>query len=72
MGARDNVPQMADDGVDDEHLAMLIEIKTPGIRHAVEHRFYSFGDGVKSPDTGVDFDSLRIGGFGGGPMLLVA
>jgi hypothetical protein len=56
----DNMPEVADNRVDDKHLAVLIEIESPRIGHSVHHIFDGAMDGMVSPDTGIDLDALRV------------
>ena len=58
--SRDNMPEVADNRVDDEHLAVLIEIESPRVGHSVHHWFDGTMDGMVSPNTGIDLDALRV------------
>ena len=54
------VPQVADHRVDDEHLAMLVEIEAPRVCHSMHNGFDGSMLGMISPDTCIDVDPLRI------------
>ena len=56
----DGMPQMADDGVDDERLAMLVEVGAPGVRHPGDHPLNDLAAGMVAPHAGVDLHPLRI------------
>ena len=46
VGAGDDVPEMIDDAVADEHLAVLVEVETPGIGGSMGERLEFFSRGV--------------------------
>ena len=60
VGAVDRMPEMADDGVYDERLAMLVEVGPPGVCHPGDHPLDDLAAGVVAPHAGVDLDALRI------------
>ena len=52
--AGNDVPEMADDGVDEKQLAVFIPVVTPGIRGAVADDLKLFALGMIAPDAAVD------------------
>ncbi len=60
MAAGDDVPEMIDDAIGDEHLAMLIEVEAPGIRRAVRHHLELFLGRMITPDAAVDRNALLL------------
>ena len=54
----DHMPQMADDGVDHEQVAILIPVMAPGVGAAVGHGFQNFKRRVVAPDGAVHPHSL--------------
>ena len=62
LGVRpvDGMPQVADDGVDDERLAMLVEVGAPGVCHPGDHPLDDLAAGMVAPHAGVDLHPLRI------------
>ena len=74
--AGDDVPEVADDGVDEEGFAVLVPVHAPGIGGAVGDRLEDFADGMIAPDAAVHFRAFGFGraGFadGGGAGDAVA
>ena len=62
--AVDGVPEVADDGVDDEGLAVGVEVGAPGIGHPGDHPLDRLAGRVVAPHTGVHVDALRVAGAG--------
>ena len=60
VAAWNGMPQVADDGVDDECLTVGIKVGAPRVGHAVHHLLDDPADRVIPPDAGVDLHSLRI------------
>ena len=60
MSVRNDMPQMADDRVDQKHLAVLIEVEAPRIRRPVSDRLEHFASRMISPHAAVDFRPLRF------------
>jgi hypothetical protein len=54
IGAGDDVPEVADDGVDHEQLALGIPVVPPGVGAAVGDGFEDFARGVVAPDGAVE------------------
>src|SRR3954471_9630802 len=50
MRARDSVPELAIDGVDEEQFAVLIPIMAPGVGAAAAEHFHDFALGMIAPD----------------------
>lgn len=65
VGAGDDVPEVADDGVDHEELAIGIPVVAPGVGPAVRDGFDDFAGGVVAPDGAVDFEAFVHRGAGG-------
>ena len=62
--AGDQVPEMADDGVDDKGLAVLVPIHAPRVGRAVGDDFKNFSHGMIAPDAAVHFRALGFGRAG--------
>ena len=62
LGVRpmDGMPEVADDGVDDERFAMLVKVGAPGVRHPGDHPLDDLAAGMVAPHAGVDLHPLRI------------
>ena len=60
VSAVHRMPEVADDGVDDKRLAMLVEVGAPGVCHPGDHPLDDLAAGVVAPHAGVDLDALRI------------
>ena len=60
VGAVHRMPEMPDDGVDDERLAVLVEVGAPGVCHPGDHPLDDLAAGVVAPHAGVDLHPLRI------------
>ena len=56
--AGDDVPEVADDGVDHEQLALGIPVMPPGVRAAMGDGFDDFPCGVVAPDGTVEFEAF--------------
>ena len=59
--ARNNLPKVADHGVDEKHLAEVIPIRTPGIGGPGRDDFKPAGHRVKPPDPGVHAGAAILG-----------
>ncbi len=58
------VPEMADDGIDEKHFAVLVPIRAPGIRGAMAVGLVDFAHGMVAPDAaggGLTFLARRAG-----------
>ena len=62
--AGNDVPEMADDSVDEKQLAVFIPVMSPGIRGAVADDFEFFARGMITPDAAVDGCALGFGRAG--------
>src|SRR5579871_3007369 len=71
MSARNDVEQVLDDAVGDEHLAIIIEIQAPGVGGAPGEHLERFLDRVKAPDTTVEGNAVSFA-VPGRPMYDVA
>ena len=54
MRAGDDVPEMLDDAIGDEGLAVVVEVQAPGIGGAVTDDVEKVSGGVKPPDAAID------------------
>ena len=62
--ALDAVPEVADDGIDEEHLAVLVPVHAPGVRGAVAVGFVDLPRGVVAPDAASGGLALVLGRAG--------
>ena len=67
VAALHDVPQVFDDVVRHEQLAMLVVIEAPGVGGAFAEAFEDALRGVVAPDAAVDFGAL-VGRGAGGPI----
>ena len=65
IGTGDDVPEVADDGVDHEEFAIGIPVVAPGVGAAVGDGFEDFAGGVVAPDGAVEFGAFFGRGAGG-------
>ncbi len=62
--AGDGMPQMADDAVGEEGLAVLVEVEAPGVGGAVADDFKGLAGRVIAPDAAVEGGALVVGSAG--------
>ena len=59
MGAGDDVPEVAVDGVDEEELAVFVPVVAPGVGGAVAEGFDDVRLRMVAPDAAAQRDALR-------------
>ena len=64
VGTGHHMPEVGDDAVRGEQLAVLVEIDPPGIRRAPTERLERAAGGVIAPDTAVEQRALVVGSAG--------
>src|SRR5579875_652631 len=60
MSTRNDVEQVLDDAVGDEHFAVIVEVQSPRIRGSPGEDLKGFLDGVTSPAAAVERDAFIL------------
>src|SRR5262249_19888236 len=64
VGSGNDMPQVANDSIDEKHLAVVVVVETPGVGRALSDDFEDLAGGMIAPDATVDRYALRDRGTG--------